>query len=396
MQWPVEEDSSLDRAERLEKEISAGNRIMERCLHENCNSTCPEIPYQESQTLLVVVYSIVFTIGLPANCLTSVLTFVQIRRKKVVAIYIFSLSLCDLMYLSTLPLWIIYVQNGHKWTMGDTACRITGFIFFCNIYISILLLCCISVDRYMALVHPLQSRGRRQQKIATIIVCLLFAVVAGIHTPVFFMEDKKNCTEVKTCFETVPLDILLAYFSFARFLFGFVVPFLILCFTNCKIFQAIKRSSSLTCREKAKVKHVAIAVIVIFLMCFAPYHVVLLIRAIYFLVHQDCPCPFENKIYSVFTVFLCLGTANSVADPIIYVLVSENVRKDCYRCLRRWRGRQNSSKLNSSTDHNTDNIKLEMLKESEEGGQRKKNKEITDSSDIQKACTSGRDQESGS
>ncbi|RLW10293.1 hypothetical protein DV515_00001895 [Chloebia gouldiae] len=376
------------------EEISAGKRIMEHCLHENCNSTCPQLPYQESQTFLVAVYSIVFAIGFPANGITSLLTFVQIQRNKVVAIYIFSLSLCDLMYLSTLPLWIIYVQNGHKWTMGDIACRITGFIFFCNIYISILLLCCISVDRYVALVYSVESRGRRKHKQATIIVCFLFAVVAGIHTPVFYMEDKQNCTEVKTCFETVPLDILLASLSFARFLFGFVIPFTILIFTNYKIFQAIKRSSSLTCRQKAKVKYVAIAIIIIFLICFAPYHVLLIIRAIYFMFHQDCPCPFENKIYSVFTVFLCLGTANSVADPILYVLVSENVRKDCYRSLRRWRW--NSSKLNSSTDHNTDNRKLEMPKESEEGAQRKENKEITDSSDIQKDCTGGRDQESGS
>uniref|UniRef100_A0A8C9MUX3 G protein-coupled receptor 132 n=1 Tax=Serinus canaria TaxID=9135 RepID=A0A8C9MUX3_SERCA len=354
MQWPVEEDSFLDRAESLEKEISAGKRIMERCLQENCNSTCPEIPYQDSQILLVAVYSIVFAIGLPANCLTSLLAFVQIKRNIVVAIYIFSLSLCDLMYLSTLPFWIIYVRNDHNWTMGDITCRIIGFIFFCNIYFSILLLCCISVDRYVALVYPLESRGRRQQKKATIIVFFLFAVVAGIHTPVFFMEDKQNCTEVKTCFETVPLDILLAYFSFARFLFGFLIPFIILIFTNRKILQATKRSSSLTCQEKAKVKRVAIAIIVIFLICFAPYHVVLIVRAIYFIFHQDCPCPFENKIYSVFTVFLCLGTANGVADPIIYVLVSENVRKDCYRSLRRWRW--NSSKVNSSNDHNTDNI----------------------------------------
>ncbi|XP_066408914.1 probable G-protein coupled receptor 132 [Molothrus aeneus] len=371
MPWPVEEDSSLDRAESLEKEISSGERIMEHWLNKNCNSTCPEIPYQDSQTLLVAVYSIVFAIGIPANCLTSLLTFVQIQRNTVVAIYIFSLSLCDLMYLSTLPVWIIYVKNGHNWTMGDFACRTTGFIFFCNIYFSILLLCCISVDRYVALVYSLESRGRRQQKKATIIVCFLFIVVVGIHLPVFFMKDAQNCTEMKTCFETVPLDLLLACFSCARFLFGFLIPLTILIFTNYKIFQATKRSSSLTCREKAKVKHVAIAIIAIFLICFAPYHVVLIIRAIYFMFHQDCPCPFENKIYSIFTVFLCLGTANSVADPIIYVLVSENVRKDCYRSLRRWRW--NSSKLNSSTDHNTDNIKLEMLKESEEGGQSKEN-----------------------
>uniref|UniRef100_A0A8C3N144 Uncharacterized protein n=1 Tax=Geospiza parvula TaxID=87175 RepID=A0A8C3N144_GEOPR len=294
--------------------------IMEHCLNETCNSTCPEIPYQESQTLLVAVYSIVFAIGLPANCLTSLLTFVQIQRNTVVAIYIFSLSLCDLMYLSTLPVWIIYVKNGHKWTMSDMACRITGFIFFCNIYFSILLLCCISVDRYVALVYSLESRGRRQQKMATIIVCILFFVVAGIHTPVFVMEDKQNCTEVKTCFETVPLDLSLACFSCARFLFGFVIPLTILIFTNYKIFQATERSNSLTCREKAKVKLVAIAIIAIFLMCFAPYHVVLIVRAIYFMFHQDCPCPFENKIYSIFTVFLCFSTANSIADPIIYVL----------------------------------------------------------------------------
>ncbi|XP_016154469.1 PREDICTED: probable G-protein coupled receptor 132 [Ficedula albicollis] len=360
---------------------------MELCLNKSDNSTCPEMPYEESRTLLVAVYSIVFAIGLPANCLTSLLTFVQIRRKKVHAIYIFSLSLCDLMYLSTLPFWITYVQNGHKWNMGDIPCKIIGFIFFCNIYISILLLCCISLDRYIGLVYSLESKGRREQKKVIKIVCALFAVVALIHTPVFLMEEKE------TCFETVPLSILLSSLNIARFIFGFAIPFMILIFTNYNIFQTTKRSSSLTCHQKNKVKYVAIAIILIFLICFAPYHVMLVIRAIYFMFHQDCPCPFEKKVYSVFTAFLCLGTANGVADPIIYVLVSENIREETYRSLRRWRW--NSTKLNSSTDHNTDTIKLETPKESQEGGQREENREIADSSDIQ-ACTSARDQESGS
>lgn len=360
---------------------------------KSCNSTCPGFPYKDGQILLVAVYSIVFVIGFPANCLTALLTFVQIQRKKVVAIYIFSLSLCELMYLSTLPFWIIYVQNGHKWTMDHTVCQIIGFIFFCNIYISILLLCCISVDRYVALVYSLESRGKRGKKTAIIIVCFLYAVVAVIHSPAFTMDNKKNSTNETTCFETVPLTIPLASFSFARFLCGFTIPFTILIFTNYKIFQITKRSS-LTYHQKAKVKYLAIAIIVIFLFCFAPYHVVLIIRAIYFMFHQDFPCPFEEKIYPIFTVFLCLCTANGVADPIIYVLVSENVREDCYRSLRSLRS--NSSKLKSSINHSTDRRKLEMPKESEEGDQRKENIEITDSSNIQKACPSGRDQEGGS
>ncbi|KAM6133000.1 putative G-protein coupled receptor 132 [Phoenicopterus ruber ruber] len=366
---------------------------MENCTDTNTTSPCPGIPYEDSKTLLIAVYSIVFSIGLPANCLTSLLTFVQIQRKKVIAIYIFSLSLCELMYLSTLPLWINYVKNTHHWTMGVTACRVTGFIFFCNIYISILLLCCISLDRYVALVYALESRGRRGQKNAIIIVCLLFAVVAAIHTPVFYMEEDQS-TNMTTCFETLPLDIKLASFSFARFLFGFVIPFTILIFTNYKIFQSTKTSSILTCQQKAKVKHLAIAIIVIFLICFAPYHVVLIIRSIYFMFHQNCSCPFEKDIYSIFTVFLCLATANSIADPIIYVLVSENVRKDFYSSLRRWR--LNSSRLNSSINHKTDSIKLKASKESLEGGLREENKETPDSSDTQKACESVKDQEGGS
>ncbi|KAM6074346.1 putative G-protein coupled receptor 132 [Chlamydotis macqueenii] len=366
---------------------------MENCTDTNNSSSCTGIPYKDSKTLLVAVYSIVFAIGLPTNCLTSLLTFVQIQRNKVIAIYIFSLSLCELMYLGTLPLWIIYVQDEHQWSMGVMACRVTGFIFFCNIYISILLLCCISVDRYVALVYALESRGRRGQKKAIIIVCFLFAVVAVIHTPVFHMEGNGKVTKM-TCFETLPLDVKLASFGFARFLLGFAVPFAILIFTNYKIFQSTKTSSSLTCRQKAKVKYLAIAIIVIFLICFAPYHVVLLIRSIYFMFHQNCSCPFEKDIYSIFTVFLCLATANSIADPIIYVLVSENVRKDFYRSLRRWR--LNSSRLNSSINHKTDSIKLKMSKESQEGGLREENKEIPDSSIIQKTCNSGKDQEGGS
>ncbi|XP_035756295.1 probable G-protein coupled receptor 132 [Egretta garzetta] len=356
---------------------------------ENCTQTsdnCTGIPSSVSKIPLVAVYSIVFAIGLPANCLTSLLTFQQIRKNKVIAVYLFSLSLCELMYLSTLPLWIIYVNNKHRWTMGENTCKVTGFIFFCNIYISILLLCCISVDRYVAVVYALESRGKRGQKKAFAIVSCVFAVVAIIYSPTFYMED--NNTD-KICFETLPLNIKLASLNFARFLFGFAIPFTILIFTNYKIFQSTKTSSSLTSRQKAKVKYLAIAIIVIFLICFAPYHVVLLIRSTYFLLHQNSSCPFEREIYTTFTVFLCLVTANSIADPIIYVLVSENIRKDFCRTLRRWR-------LNSSINQKTDSIKLKMSKESQEGGLREENKETPHSSDIEKTCSSGKDQEGGS
>ncbi|XP_073466561.1 probable G-protein coupled receptor 132 [Aquarana catesbeiana] len=307
-------------------------------------------PYDDSKFFVIIMYSIVLAIGLPANILTLWLTLLQIYRKNVLAVYLFSLSLSEIMYLGTLPLWILYVKNGHEWQWGPLACKITGFIFFNNIYISILLLCCISVDRYMAVEYALESRGVRRQKIAIGVTVTICSLVAFIHAPVFRLSDGDQTGNQTTCFETLPVPSHIAYFYVARFIIGFLVPLLTLMYTNFIIKRRIETSGSFTSQQKNKVKYLAIAVIIIFLICFAPYHVVLLIRGVAYFLKDKNLCDFEEKIYTVYSIFLCLLTVNSIADPFIYVLVSENVRKDICRAMRIWR-RQLS--LNTKSDNST-------------------------------------------
>uniref|UniRef100_A0A8D0B0Z1 G-protein coupled receptors family 1 profile domain-containing protein n=1 Tax=Salvator merianae TaxID=96440 RepID=A0A8D0B0Z1_SALMN len=295
------------------------------------------MPYEESRQLLVAVYSIVFTVGVPTNFVTAVLTLIQIGRRTITSIYLLGISVCELMYLSTVPLWIIYVQNKHVWTMGDIPCKLTGYIFFCNIYISILLLCCVSIDRYLAVVYALESRGKRSQRIATLVTLGLFGSIAVIYCPVFFTEDVQDPDDC-TCFET-PLNTRLAYYNIIRFFVGFLIPFAVLLFMNYKIFQSIKVSLSLSPHQKAKVKYLAISIISIFVVCFAPYHSVLFVRSIVFLLFPDRSSQFERDIYSTTVVFLCLSTANSVADPFIYVLASENARREIYQAFKACRNR---------------------------------------------------------
>ncbi|KAM6464975.1 putative G-protein coupled receptor 132 isoform 1-T2 [Liasis olivaceus] len=297
-----------------------------------CNSTA--LPFEESRQLLIVVYSFIFALGLPANCLTFFVTLVQICRKNITAIYLFGLSLCNLMYLSTLPLWIIYVQNSHRWTMGQIPCLVTGYIFFCNIYISILLLCCISIDHYKAVVRALESRGKcfRSQRTAAMVTVAFFGIIAVIYSPVFFSKNIQD-ENIATCFET-PLNSNLAGYNISRFILGFLIPLGLLLFTYWRIFQSTRTSSSLSPDQKAKVRNLAIAIISVFVVCFAPYHFVLLVRAIVFFYYQSEVCLFEKKIYTTSVIFLCFSTANSIADPFIYVLASENVRREIYRTLR--------------------------------------------------------------
>ncbi|XP_043930296.1 probable G-protein coupled receptor 132 [Protopterus annectens] len=283
-------------------------------------------------SLLISMYSIVFILGLLFNTLTAYLTWRQIRKKNILSVYLFSLSLCDLLYISTLPIWIVYFSNKHKWFYGTFACQITGFIFFTNVYLSILLLCCISIDRYVAVVYCLESRGIRRQKPAVIITLVIFIAVAIVHSPVFTMDDGVKANN-STCFETLPMNSLIAAFNYARFVIGFFIPLVVLIFTNYNIFRSTATSNGLSDAQKSKVKYLAVAVISIFLICFAPYHFILLIRAVVFTLYPNDTCWFEEKIYKSSVVFLSLATFNSIADPIIYVLASDNIRKEIMQDL---------------------------------------------------------------
>ncbi|XP_027802381.2 probable G-protein coupled receptor 132 isoform X1 [Marmota flaviventris] len=311
-----------------------------------CNAS-----FEESRVVLVVVYSTVCVLGLPANCLTAWLTLLQALQGNVLAVYLFCLALCELLYLSTLPLWVIYIQNEHRWTLGPRACKVTAYIFFCNIYISILLLCCISCDRFLAVVYALESRGRRLQKTAIFISVCVFVLVGLVYYPVFDMEIEKE-----SCFEPMRMNEKIAGYHYARFAVGFAIPLCTIAFTNHRIFRSIKLSMGLTAAQKAKVKHSAIAVVVIFLVCFAPYHVVLLIKAATFSYYRGdkvAVCAFEASLYTVSMVFLCLSTVNSVADPIIYVLATDHSRQEVSRIQKgwkKWSAKTEVTKLTHSKD----------------------------------------------
>ncbi|XP_069921467.1 probable G-protein coupled receptor 132 [Oryctolagus cuniculus] len=314
---------------------------------EICN-----VSFEESRVTLVAVYSVVCALGLPANCVTAWLTLLQALQGNVLAVYLLCLALCELLYASTLPLWVVYIQNQHRWTLGLPACRVTAYIFFCNIYVSILFLCCISCERFVAVVYALESRGRRHQRTAVLVSLCVFLLVGLLHYPVFQMEEE----EAGTCFEQLCMSSRIAAFHYARFAAGFAGPLVVIVFTNHRILRSVRLSAGLSAAQKAKVRHSAVAVVLIFLVCFAPYHLVLLLKAAafsYYRGDEAAVCAFEASLYTASVVFLCLCTVNSVADPIIYVLATEHSRQEVSRIRRgwkKWSAKVDATKLSSSPD----------------------------------------------
>nr|KAF6270104.1 G protein-coupled receptor 132 [Pipistrellus kuhlii] len=298
-----------------------------------CEPNRCHVSFEESRVLAVAVYIAVCALGLPANCLTAGLALREAWRGSVLAVYLCGLALCELLYAATLPLWALYVSKGHCWVLGPRACQVTAFVFFCNLYLSILLLCAVSCDRWVAVAYALESRGRRRRRTAGLLTAAAFLLVGLVHYPVFETDVRG------TCFETLPVDARAARYYYARFALGFALPLGVIAGANHRVSRAVGRSAGLSAARKVRARRTALAVVAIFLACFAPYHLVLLLRAAAFSYYggdEGALCRLEARVGTASVAFLCLTTVSSVADPVLYMLATARSRQQLSWIRREW------------------------------------------------------------
>ncbi|KAK9961926.1 hypothetical protein ABG768_007323 [Culter alburnus] len=294
------------------------------------NSSCV-VMNPSAGHLLMSIYIIAFVLGLLFSLVTIGPIIQQICRKNILGIYLLSLSVSDLLYILTMPLWIYYLNNNHKWTLGQGLCSMAGFFYYSNQYISIFILCCISIDRCLAITFPLRVQAFRRQRYAWIISGLVYVSVMALHCLVLYLDKLEDPLDDndQSCYETFPMTERIAMFNLIRVGVGFFVPLVILTICYCLISNKVQQSTGVDMQGKRKVRLLSIGVIGIFSFCFAPYHILLMIRSIiFFSVGEQQSCFFEQAMYIPFTCSLGLSSLNSMVDPVLYVLASNGVRED--------------------------------------------------------------------
>ncbi|KAK7922712.1 hypothetical protein WMY93_009614 [Mugilogobius chulae] len=188
------------------------------------------------------VYILVFIIGVSANIWG--LKFLLQNWKKVghINIFVLNLGLADILYLLTLPFLVVYYFQERKWIFGDTFCKITRFCFNVNLYGSIGFLTCISVYRYLSIVHPMKVLGRITSTHSIIISVLVWLFVGAQTLPDMFFEKIEN--NKKKCHDTTSDAFVEDYLTYSRIrtMTGFCLPFLIT--LGCYIHVIVKLCSS--------------------------------------------------------------------------------------------------------------------------------------------------------
>lgn len=307
--------------------------------NDNCS-----LPLDTDIFGLTCIYGLIFSLGLPSNLL-SLWGLYQLGRSGgggCQLVYILNLLLSDLLQLLTLPLWILYLQGAHRWPYGQLTCELVGYVFYVNIYASVMFLCLIALDRCLAIVYPLSSRRVRTVRVAAVagvaVWTLTFLFCLSGLLPSVFDPDRL------LCLEQYPVSPEYAHFKITTVALGFLLPCAILGYTSAHIGVTLRRSPSLSDHECRKIVGILVVITVNFIVVFGPYHLVGGYRFVSLLSTKE-PCGFERSIFLAYRLCYGLTSLNTLLDPLFYIFLCPDARLELQRSLPCLGRGQNTHKM---------------------------------------------------
>uniref|UniRef100_A0A3Q0RTX4 P2Y purinoceptor 4 n=1 Tax=Amphilophus citrinellus TaxID=61819 RepID=A0A3Q0RTX4_AMPCI len=281
--------------------------------------------------LLPVSYSLVFVFGFVLNA-AALWLFLKLRPWNTSTVYMFHLALSDFLYVLSLPTLIYYYANRSHWPFGVVACKVARFLFYANLYCSILFLTCISVHRYLGICHPIKTMTLVKPRHAHLVCGMVWGVVTVCLVPNLIFVTTSTRGNDTLCHDTTSQEAFDEYVDYSSvvmvLLFG--IPFTVIMVCYCLMARALCNAAS---RQKS-IKLI-ILVLVVFAVSFVPFHIT---RTLYYTSRVlNLNCEFLNIVNFTYKITRPLASINSCIDPILYFLAGDHYRSKMMTVLMRKR-----------------------------------------------------------
>ncbi|KAM7417441.1 hypothetical protein PAMA_017203 [Pampus argenteus] len=313
------------------------------------NSSC-RFDEEFKYILLPVSYSLVFVVGFVLNA-TALWIFLKMRPWNPSTVFMFHLALSDFLYVLSLPTLIYYYANRSHWPFGVAICKIVRFLFYADLYCSILFLTCISVHRYLGICHPIKALTLIKSRHAHLVCGLVWTVVTVCLVPNLIFVTTSKWDNVTLCHDTTSQEHFKEYVDYSSvvmvLLFG--IPFLVIVVCYCLMARALCQTrrglsaSQQGAGSRNKSIKLIIVVLVVFAVSFVPFHIT---RTLYYTARVlKLNCNFLNIVNFTYKITRPLASLNSCIDPILYFLAGDHYRSKIISVLIRKRHKTRSQTL---------------------------------------------------
>ncbi|XP_041700983.1 P2Y purinoceptor 1 [Coregonus clupeaformis] len=294
------------------------------------NSSCGQVNMEFTHTFLPAVYMSVFIIGLVANCLGLKSLFANWKKFGNINVFVLNLGVADILYLLTLPFLFAYYSADSHWNFGQVFCKMTRFCFNLNLYGSIGFLTCISVYRYLSIVHPLRVMGRITGGHSVVITAVVWVLVCIQSLPdVYFDKTLSNSSsETEACFDTTSDFFTKDYldYSIAWTVSGFCIPLLIILGCYGHVAVVLSTKTNIDQVMKRRCLKLVFLVTLLFSVCYIPYHVFRNLNLKTRILKRERMCQdWFTGIYIAHQVSRALVCLNSAINPLVYLQGNEDL-----------------------------------------------------------------------
>ncbi|XP_069958961.1 adipokinetic hormone/corazonin-related peptide receptor variant I-like isoform X2 [Cherax quadricarinatus] len=310
----------------------------------------------------LIAYSLLFPFAAIGNLMVFVALFRNRHRKSRVNMMIMHLSLADMIvtfvFLPTEITWHVTIE----WVFGNFGCKVYKFFSAFGFYMSSMVLVCISLDRYFAVLHPLRvNDAQRRGKIMLFFAWLISAVISLPQSVIFNVQPHPQYPDFHQCvtfgFFDTKNDGEMMYTIFCiSFLYFIPLSIIVVAYTRIIVEISRKsrdtqhdytreeryhgrlqlRRSNMSNIERARTRTLRMTFIIVmaFVWCWTPY-------ALATLWNYIDPETFYSMNKHVQDILFIIAVSNSVVNPIIYGRYSINCCRDlwnrsgslcCYCC----------------------------------------------------------------
>ncbi|KAF3695883.1 Proteinase-activated receptor 1 [Channa argus] len=314
-------------------------------------------------TFVPTVYTLVFIISVPLNLVAMMMFVHHIRPRKPAAIYMLNLACADLLFCLLLPFKITYHYHGNNWIYGSFMCRVVTAAFYSNMYCSVLLLTCISIDRFLAVVYPMNSLTWRSPQTASAVCAAMWLLALAGGAPLLISGQTMYLSDlgITTCHDVQDVEKLQTYYLYFFPIYSSVFFFIPLVFTvvcYVRIIQALAAANVENRFRKTRAMVMAAIVLVVFVVCFTPTNIILMVH--YVQLHHKS----SDTSYELYLLSVCVGSLSCCLDPVLYYFGSSQCQKQVaalFRCRRQAQVKSSSETQSTRTSGQTDSSSLSKM-----------------------------------
>ncbi|XP_042342031.1 P2Y purinoceptor 14 [Plectropomus leopardus] len=303
--------------------------------------------------VLPPLYLVICIIG---ACLNGVAAwiFFRVPSDSGLVVYLKNMVVADLLMLATFPFKLAAQLGLGGWRLHVVICRYTSVLFYSSMYVGVLFMGFISLERYVKIVRHTSSSSsscRSRSGVLSVLHLLQgvgFARVLALLTwsllllcvlPNVVLTSRpadegnaRSCMKLKTALG-VQWHKVSTFFSISLFWVTLLV--LAYCYSSiaCRVYRSyrrVRRDNSDVCRKSNRS---IFSILAVFFICFVPYHVC---RVPYTLSQMPASGFSRDTRFVLFQLkeaTLFLSALNVCLDPIIYFLMCRTFRESLLRKL---------------------------------------------------------------